>query len=270
MKSLWDQIVTDKSCHDQWDHASQLNGPTNGQLWVDDAIRKSYQKLASDLKPADAFQATRGFVDPSVAAIAADQYARAAIANYADPGPNPATDPLQSPMGEFFRQKYNVGGETILTGIPWLVLLEIVAQTSLVLRNCILNSLPAGVGDKIRKHPFFRFGFEYPLRVSYWTVQFMRQQPAFLLIMQSSFVAVLLTLTAIGWLWRNSLLFANHLPIWRNVFVFILGPVFGLYVLSRMTEAVGRRRVILLLCLLGVLVALALGVWVGVSVFTHA
>jgi hypothetical protein len=55
-------------------------------------------------------------------------------------------------MGVFFRQKYNVGGETILTGIPWLVLLEIVAQTSLVLRNCILNSLPAGVGDKIRKH----------------------------------------------------------------------------------------------------------------------
>ena len=80
-------------------------------------------------------------------------------------------------MARFFRDEYAVGRETVTTGIPWLILLEIITQAALVLKTCILGSLEEEQSEKIRKHPFYRFGFEYPLRFIYSLVLYERQRP---------------------------------------------------------------------------------------------
>lgn len=260
MDRLWRALIKNKDRVEWWNSSSTTPGLTNGQEAIDEAIRASYESLANSLRPSETFQPTRGFVDPAVASLAADQYARASIAALTPA--RSVDEPLESPMGVFFRQRYNVGAETVLSGLPWMVLLEIFARASLVLRNCVLAALPGGLGEKIRKHLLFRLGFDYPLRFVYWTVQFARQQPSVLLVLHASVFTLFITLIAVAWFARSSLFFVGGKTGWSN-FIWFLGlPLIGLYVLLRLTELVERKRILLLVSsIVAVIADLAVSVW---------
>jgi hypothetical protein len=245
IEALWRAIRPSPHIMMWWDSQHDSSGRTNGENLIDESIRASYEELNAKLKPGAAFLPTRGFVDPTIASLAAQQYARASI-NYLTPT-QPTDAPYDSPMGTFFRQKYSVGSESVLSGIPWLILLGILARAGLVLRNCVLESLPIEVRRKIRRHLLFRIGFDYPMRFVYWTVQFARQQPSALLAIYSGVFALLITLIAVGWFERYSLLVVNGRAVWMNFFYLIIAPLFALYILSRISEFLGNKSMALIL-----------------------
>jgi hypothetical protein len=257
ISAVWKECFPGKTDIDWWNHPSDTYGLTNGEKLVDEAIRASRKALAAKVKSPDAFQPTRGFVEPFVASLAADQYARASIADLTETPP--AAGPLQSKMGAFFRQKYNVGSEDIWTGIPWLVLLEVLAHTGLVLRNCVLGALPKPLREKIGRHPLFRFGFDFPLRFVYWTVQFSRQASATFLISQAivaTFAIAMIFVAVIRW---DSLLYVSGHLMLKNVWYFVLLPILALYLVAKLIDYIGRNARVLKGVFLAVAVAAGFG-----------
>lgn len=76
------------------------------------------------------YQPVSGYFEQSVSALAAARLAEEAILNLS-----------QGNIETFFREKYNVGQETVLDNIPRPILATITTRSALILRNIILTAL---------------------------------------------------------------------------------------------------------------------------------
>ncbi|HEY9609597.1 patatin-like protein [Allocoleopsis sp.] len=90
--------------------------------------RKKSPNLEEETKPE--YQPVPGYFDRSVSALAAAKLAEDAILNLS-----------LGNSERFFREKYNVGQETVLDSIPRIILANLSTRFALILRNIILTTL---------------------------------------------------------------------------------------------------------------------------------
>ncbi|HQR35627.1 MAG TPA: patatin-like protein [Blastocatellia bacterium] len=121
------------------------------------------------------FHPPDGSLDQFVGTVAA---AAQSYANTKDlrGGDEDAPRPTFTKLGKFFRHEYKIGSEQLLRDMPLPVLLEILAVTLLVMRNCILDVFGAKAA-KVKQSLVYYFGVDLPLRAFYGAVLFMRRAP---------------------------------------------------------------------------------------------
>jgi patatin-related protein len=73
---------------------------------------------------------------------------------------------------------YPVGAESLERHVPRTVLLELVAHTLLIARNCILGSLGPERANAVRKNGAYRLFVDWPLRVFHVLARQLRERPA--------------------------------------------------------------------------------------------
>jgi hypothetical protein len=214
MDALWRRVGPSEARLAWWDDRPPNDYRTNGQSIIDEAITQSYRELARK-KPSESFIPARGFVDPQIATIAADAYARSSVAQWTENPP--AKTPMESRAAVFFTRDYRVGSENLVTGMPPLVLVRILTHSLLVLRNCILGVLDERKRRTITQTFLFRFGLDWPLRTVHWMVRLWGREPVLFSIFQGIAFAVsvnTLILTLMGWdslVWNDSGLIVSHL-----------------------------------------------------------
>jgi patatin-related protein len=127
------------------------------------------------VEPGDrfAFHPAEGSLDQFVGAVAAAAQSFTNTKNLKGDDDD-APRPIFTRLGKFFRQEYRVGNEQLLRDLPQPVLLEILAVTLLVMRNCILEVFGANAG-KVKANWLYRFGVDFPLRAFYGATLFMRR-----------------------------------------------------------------------------------------------
>lgn len=140
-----------------------------------------------------------GYFDRSVSALAASRLAEEAILNLS-----------QGNSERFFREKYNVGQETVLDGIPRIILANISTQFALILRNIVLTTL--GKRSSILRKSLTYNIFDKSLQLFYGWLQFTgplavqtsKYRPVFLLL---QLLLLLLAITGVAivvsqsWVW---------------------------------------------------------------------
>jgi hypothetical protein len=161
----------------------------------------------------------RSFLDPFLTVWVGNVVANASVALHPN-DPN-ATSPSRTQLGRFFTSSYRVGTEQVTTGIPNLVLLEILGRALLVTLNCVLGFF----GEKavsIRRNPLFIFGLSLPLRAFYGTIWLLRRAPSLGTFVLSVYViGGLAILTVIAYLLG---MFSWIPPVgWGVFFVTIVG-----------------------------------------------
>lgn len=137
--------------------------------------------------------------------------------------------PIETKLGQYFRNDYRVGTETILKDIPPLILLEILSLSLLVLRNCILGIFGDNA-EKVRRNPLYKFTVDYPLRAFHALITFWRRAPAWqktTLIIIALLPAILLVLGILFW---DKLIYPNGLNLTRFIIMIAL-PSMVLYTL---------------------------------------
>jgi patatin-related protein len=195
---LWHSLGPSGARLAWWNQRARPGDVTNGERTIRAAIAQSYRDLAK-IKPFKKFLPARGFVDPSIAAVAADKFGRAIVADWNED--DPAPKPVLSKVGEFFRREYRVGSENVAAGIPVLVLAEIFTRALLVLRNCLLRSLNQDTRSKITGRMLFRVFFDWPLRTAYWLSRVGGREPVLLSVFEGVITALsvlALILSAMG------------------------------------------------------------------------
>jgi len=135
----------------------------------------------------------------------------------------------------FFTQEYRIGPKDLAQAIPTLVLVGIITQAVLVLRNCILGALDEQRRTAITRNWLFRLGLDWPLRMAHWMAWLWRREPVWLSVSQGAALAVkvvTLILTAMG---RHSLLWDNSGIIARDWLLLVLLPIAVLVLQFKMT-----------------------------------
>ena len=246
MRAIFDAIAADDTALKAiWSTPDPVRpGRVAGDRLIDRAIRASYRtSVEGELKARDTFRATRGFVDPALAAAAAAEYARASLAVIDGEGANAAAArPWDSPLGRFFRQKYSVGSEELWRDIPALVLIEIFAHAALVLRQCVTESLPPELRKRVRGHLLFRFGLDLPLRWTYWVIRFARQASATYKVLAGVVATAALSLLALSaWRGRSLLYEQDHISL-SSLFWLVVVPLLVLWALVKAIVASTRAQ----------------------------
>ena len=100
-----------------------------------------------------------GYFDRNVSALAASRLAEEAITHLS-----------QGNSERFFREKYNVGQETVLDSIPRIILANISTQFALILRNIVLTTL--GKRSSILRKSLTYNIFDKSLQLFYGWLQF--------------------------------------------------------------------------------------------------
>ncbi len=77
---------------------------------------------------------------------------------------------------EFFKTKYAVGSESMINDIPKPVLIEVASGATLVLRDCLVPQIEKH-GVKVRSSPVYRFGFDWPVRLTHGFAELVRYAP---------------------------------------------------------------------------------------------
>ncbi len=190
-------------------------------------------------------------LDPFVSVVAAAHRSRHAFGTLVGDG-HEASEPRQTPLGRFFIDRYRVGSEELTRDVPSIVLMDILASSLMVVKNCVL----ATFGDdavRIRKHPLYRYVLALPLRVFYGLAKLSRRVPGLMLGIGTALVVLCLMLLASAFFWRDTLLcggdvlYFNPLPSCRGgvfdvsaVLVFLGAPVFILFTLVFVLGWAGR------------------------------
>jgi hypothetical protein len=143
------------------------------------------------------FQGGTGTLDSTVITVSSAELAKTAAAAIKD---KPA----------FFFEKYAVGSQELMKDVPTVILLEIVAQAMLVLRNCVLTNLGEGA-QRVKAAKAFRYLVDLPLKVFYNYVLWWRRSPAAHRYTQALIFLVACAILAIGFVWRDDLFFATVL-----------------------------------------------------------
>jgi len=140
-------------------------------------------------------------------------------------------------MGKFFKNKYRVGSESLLQGVPRPLLLEILSTALLVTRNSIMNVF-GDRADAIRSSAWYRF-----LSAFLWTfhglARYLRKGSE-----KAKSLMLALFLLAVSWMvvgiaWRGTLITSQGMLQWFLAFVFIPAAIIcvqGLY-LARYTKS---------------------------------
>jgi patatin-related protein len=252
MDVLWRGLEPSDARLAWWDTQAPNDSCTNGQQTIAEAIRLSYRELAR--LPED-FVPARGMIDPQVAAIAADGYARSMVAEWTENPP--ARTPAESKVAVFFTQRYRIGPKDLAQAIPTLVLIGIFTRSLLVVRNCILGALHEETRRAITRSWLFRLGLEWPLRMVHWMAWLWRREPVWLSVSQAvAFAVSVITLVLTG-MGRDSLLWDNSGIILKRWLLLVLLPLGVLIYQFRLAKKKPRRRVVMLVAAGATLVALA-------------
>ena len=160
-------------------------------------VKKAKQSLSLEEQPK--YHPVPGYFDRSVTTLAAAKLAEETIVRIS-----------QGNIEKFFREKYNVGQETVLDSIPRLILANISTRCALIVRNIVLTVL----GDRssiLRRSLTFNI-LDKALQLFYWWLQFIQPvsvqpanyQPIFLgiqlILLLLAIAAVAIALLQI-WFW---------------------------------------------------------------------
>ena len=154
------------------------------------------------------FEPGEGALDPFVAVVAATGRAESVMERFREAPDGAPPRPSKTRLGRFFKNQYAVGTEELLRDIPRVILLEMLAVSMLVLRNCVLGIF-AERAAKVRSHPLYLFGVDYPLRVFYSLVLFMRRAPRAWIFFLATLGTVSALALAVGLYWRNPIIYTN-------------------------------------------------------------
>lgn len=162
---------------------------------------------AADFDPLG-FEPAGGDLDPFVAVVAATGRAESVMERFRESKDDAPPRPSKTKLGRFFKNQYAVGTEELLRDIPRVILLEIVAVSMLVLRNCVLGIFGERAA-KVRSHPLYMLGIDYPLRVFYGLVLFLRRAPrAWKFLLATAAIVSALAL-AVGLYWRRPIVYSD-------------------------------------------------------------
>jgi patatin-related protein len=128
----------------------------------------------------------------------------------------------------FFEQQYQVGREKWNTSIPRPVLLEILATTALVLRNCLVAVAGERAG-KIRSSPIYQLGLNLPLLFTYHFVSLQRRAPEYVSIFMTFIMTVLVVILAIDFIQFRRLFVENNAWQWHAMFFWMALPAGALF-----------------------------------------
>jgi len=219
VEDLWKEVEErDRESLEWWD--------ANGRDIVTEAIDASFRASTRNGRQLYRFRPTQAFVDATVAARAAEHFASASIADLKD---DTDLKPRDTKLGRFFLTEYAVGSEDIWDGIPWLILLQILAKAGLVLRSCLLGALPKDRRDRVIAHPLFRFGLDWPLKFVYRVAEFERQRPGRFAAIAATLVGASLVSLAAAGISKGDLFLVNNTPVLWRIVAFAIVPIGVLY-----------------------------------------
>ncbi len=208
-----------------------------------------------------AFEPATGSLDPFAAIIAAAGRGQTVMKSFEEgEGSDPPT-PAETRLGQFFKHQYQVGAEKLLEHMPRLILMEILAVSLLVLRNCILGVF-GDKAEKIRSSPLYLFGVDYPLRAFYGAVLFLRRAPNYWVSVQVGALIFSVLALVIGMFWWNPIIYEKSAGFSIKLFMlFIAAPLTILFAQSYYASR--QRRVTKVwrgVCWMGVFALLAAAV----------
>jgi predicted acylesterase/phospholipase RssA len=173
------------------------------------------------------FQSPKGRLDPFFATMAVAERTRLAMETFVEERSGPgggAASPSETRLGKFFKKSYHVGAEQLTRDIPPPILLELLAHTLLVTRNCVINIFPPELGARIRRHPLYFFGLALPLNAFYSAAVLSRRAPAWKIAFWTALPIMCLVALAIAVVWRDPLLVSNGRFHLRNFLILVLVP----------------------------------------------
>ena len=135
----------------------------------------------------------------------------------------------QTQWHTFFEKHYRVGTEKWNADVPRPVLLEILATTALVLRNCLV----AVAGDrakKIRSSPIYQLGLNVPLLATYHFASLQRRAPEYVSIAITFVITACLATLAVDIMQFRKLFLADH-GVLVSPLLFWMGIPLGLLIL---------------------------------------
>ena len=170
----------------------------------------------------DCFVSADGDLDPLVVSVASKELAAQALERFKKQKDG-------SEIGNFFRNSYKVGSESLLRDIPPLVLLEIATKTLLVLRNCVLKS-SGSFSKKIKKNILYKIVNSF-LLLLHWLILFLRKTPSTTKKYLSALLTLVLLLTLlVGIGWRREIIYPAGTVSLPWLIIFIVVPVFLLII----------------------------------------
>jgi hypothetical protein len=186
--------------------AQPMNGASSDSDTRTEAARAQANdrtSTASPTAPASPFVFLRGpgRFDPFFATLSAEEHMRRAMETFED-GASAPPNPKETRLGNFFVQSYTIAKERLLQHVPQPVLLELLATGLLVFRNCVLNLPYMG---KIKRHPFYIFGADLPLRAFYAAALLLRRAPQWVLATYISVASLCILSLLIAYFWHDAL-----------------------------------------------------------------
>lgn len=151
-------VTTDLTNVLQDEIAEQLNW-NRQRVQPKSSAKKRVESTNIDQEERPQYQPVPGYFDRSVSALAASRLAEEAVSNLS-----------QGNSERFFREKYSVGQETVLDGIPRIILANISTQFALILRNIVLTTL--GRRSSILRKSLTYNLFDKSLQLFYGWLQF--------------------------------------------------------------------------------------------------
>ncbi len=103
--------------------------------------------------------------------------------------------PRQNALGAAV-DAYKVGDTGVADVSPPLVTAETFSQAALVLRNCVFGDLGSSRKDTVAKNPLFKFGVDWPLRMTHWIAGMWIKEPTALRTL--AIVLFFVSLAALG------------------------------------------------------------------------
>jgi patatin-related protein len=112
----------------------------------------------------------------------------------------------------FFEKQYRVGTEKWNTDVPRPVLLEILATTAIVLRNCLV-AVAGERAKKIRSSPIYQLGLNWPLLLTYHFASLQRRAPEYVSIGITLVVTACVAILAVDFMQFYKLFVADHIVL---------------------------------------------------------
>ena len=137
----------------------------------------------------------------------------------------------QTSWHRFFEQQYRVGSERWNSNVPRPILLEIIATTALVLRNCLL-AVAGSRAKQVQSSPLYQLGVNLPLLGTYHFASLQRRAPEYVTIFITFVITVCVVLLAIDILQFRKLFMANGGLQWSSLLIWIGCPLAALGLLG--------------------------------------
>jgi patatin-related protein len=154
-------------------------------------------------------------LDPAVTSYAAIRLAEDTKAQYTN-------------WHTFFERQYRVGTERWNSDVPRPVLLEILATTALVLRNCLV-AVAGNRAKQLRSSLIYQFGLNWPLLLTYHFASLQRRAPEYISILITIFFTICLAILAVDILQFDKLFIADNAVQWSALLLWMGVPLAALF-----------------------------------------